>query len=256
MSDESIGGLDGSVIDVGGGVTGRPLEGHPTGGLGLVFGGRPANPADVALAARYWPQADPRDFYEQDGAWIDRASGAIYERLGNDPILGRDLREEDVSLFVVSGGLVVFLRATGSTVAEVEAATAERERALAQAEADLVAWRAKQRQVPLRFDELPDRWHRSTLRAAAARIEGVGGKIERGKYGLKITIPQRITRDVDALAALAEKSARETAAIAAASLVAAEAFVLATLDGLADARKPTSLAERLPDEVPVIGART
>jgi hypothetical protein len=29
-----------------------------------------------------------------------------------------------------------------------------------------------------------------TLRAAAERIEGYGGKVERSRFGLKITIPQ------------------------------------------------------------------
>ena len=114
----------------------------------------------------------------------------------------------------------------------------------------------KQRQVTIRRAELPDRVENlPSLRAAAETIEGVGGRIERGKFGLKITIPERVTPETgDGTSGMVERSARESLAVAAETLVDSEAFVLSVVDDLASARKPTPLSERLPDEAPAIGS--
>jgi hypothetical protein len=265
VSGSIIEGLDGLTVSPEGMISGKLASGPP--GLGVLEVGRSATEANLRLAGRFYAEGNADDFgwlETPDGRayWVDRASGRLYEERRSDPLLTEKPMEQDVSLFLIWSGQIRFLVPPSSgptTVVELQEAAAATERAREDEAAAVVKFRAAQPQVPLGYADLPAGAAdvRLTLRAAAARVEAFGGKIEHGRYGLRITVPARLTPGNDyPSTGQIERLERGEAALAALTLVRAETLVLEAVEDLAAARKPksTSLAERLPDMAPALGS--
>jgi hypothetical protein len=263
MSDEEIVGIDGELLGAlpGGRSLGGPMM--DGGGVGVmnVSGARGATDANVKAARRFWSEASAKDFGRVGDLWLDQGSGRLYERMPGDPLLAENPAEIGVSMFLVADGVLVFLVPPGArptTLTELQDAEAEDERARQRQADAVVAFRRRQPQTPTNLSELPadgaiDR-HLS-LRAAAERIESLGGEIRRGQFGLLITIPRTLTPGLDFDSAPVEREMREGAALAAMTLCRAEPLVLAAVDANAESRRPKALlSELLPDVVPAIGS--
>jgi hypothetical protein len=263
--DEEIVGIDGHLL--GGLPTGSSLGGPmmDEGGVGVmnVSGARGATAANIKAASRYWREARPEDFHRRDdGLWLDKASGRLYERRRADPLLSPNPGEiDDISMFAVADGVIHFLGVPGSgprSLAEAEEHAAEVDRATARKAEAVARFRSRQPQTPLNLSELPDSGaidRYLTLKGAAQRIESLGGEVTRGQFGLKVTIPRVLTPDLSYDTAPVERAEREAAALAAMTLCRAEPLVLAAVDANAESRRPKALlSELLPDVVPAIGS--
>jgi hypothetical protein len=229
-------GLDGTVIREDGTVValgGRVLAGPPS-GMGVIENGRPASAANVRAAARYWPQGDARDFALVGEYCVDLATDRLYRPIIGDPLVATRPDEVDVSVFFALAGRLVFLQpAEVETLADLRARDAAVEDARLADEKAIRDFRASQKQVTLSRAELPPNAESTmTLREAAERILGIGGRIERGRLGLRITVPARLTPDTGFGSGPMELGERQTAALAAQTLTFSEALVLeATTSG-------------------------
>jgi hypothetical protein len=263
MAEEVI-GLDGVSL---GTLPEGYKVGSPLGGVGVLEIGRPASENNLKLARRYYAEARAEDFASltaPDGRsfWVDRASGRLYEERRSDPLLTEKPSEQDVSAFIALDTIrwLVVPSSGPETVVALAEEQAAAERAQQQEEAAIRDFRAKQPQAVLSFADLPFAAGvdpRLTLRGAAQRIESLGGRIERGKHGLRVTIPARLERHQGEFASgMIERDGRADASLAALTLTRAEGFVLAAVDDFESdrSRKRRSLAERLPDAPPSIGS--
>jgi hypothetical protein len=213
--------------------------------------GRRATAGNIKAAARYWPQADVRDFSDlPDGGWADKGSGAIYDPLISDPLFAPNPTKLASAFCVHDGGLVFLRRRGDATVETLQADRQRADREREQAEAAHAKFIARQPQVPLLLADLGERFD-VTLREAARRILDSGGQIERGQFGeLRVTVPAQLGTEP-----MLEQEQKRPLVNAAEVLIAAHAVVLAELDradGDRSARRQR-LDQRLPDARPTIG---
>jgi hypothetical protein len=135
--------------------------------------------------------------------------------MAGDPLLAVDPSELIVSVFVESNGYLVFLQPPCSgptTLSELEAAEVENERAKARQAEAVERFRERQQQTTMSYTEIavgvqPDPF--LTLRASCETTEAFSGKIERGQFGLKVTIPRVLTPDITIDTTATERNRRE-----------------------------------------------
>jgi hypothetical protein len=139
VSDDDATGYDLDVAVIGQGViTGRKVAAGERPNVGRLQFGRPATPANVKLAARFYPEVDERELAGFEGYWVDRGSGALFTPMLHDPLLSERPDQQPVSWFAQVDGQLVFLERceSPSTLEELEAGQeAVAERAAAEEEA-------------------------------------------------------------------------------------------------------------------------
>jgi hypothetical protein len=96
--------------------TGRKLEApdRPENYYGSIDVLQKATPDRVAVARRHWTEAKRDDFTVDGRNWRDRASGEHYRIAKYDPLIGLDPKTNNISAFLVSDGMIVFLYRVGA----------------------------------------------------------------------------------------------------------------------------------------------
>jgi hypothetical protein len=215
------------------------------GTIGFMTAGRAATDANLKGARRHLMEVDAGDLdWGGDREVVDLGSGAVYEVLLSDPLSEMNPGSA-ADLFTVSDGRLVFLRSTGTTVAEREATLVEQQRLHAQVEEERAKRRARERQVPIPLSVVFGERMSTSLRAAARVILDAGGQVKAGENGtLSITVPEVLTNEP-----LAARAAWAEVGTAAEVLCRSSRVVLTALAQVAQdkSRSPRGLLERLPD---------
>jgi hypothetical protein len=253
-------GIDGRALVVGDLPGGRSLGGPMmnVGGVGVISTGRAATPASLRAVRKYFAEVSIDDLGRVGDYWVDRATRKLFRRVPGDPLFAERPEDFGVAMFTVTGETIVFLRpAEVETIDDLEEREAGLERERERQEEALDEFRHRQRKVCLNWSEVPQGGGEPmSLRAAAEKIASLSGVVERGRTGLRILIPARLTPDQTyPTAGMAEQPERGAAAQAAVVLLRDEMAVLQAVDDLAadKSKHPRSLAARLPD-VAVIGS--
>jgi hypothetical protein len=200
--------------------------------------------------AKFFFELDARDVAHQDGYVVDQRSegGRLYAPLSSDPLLATD-PSGLCDCFVVLDEMIVFLRRSESpaTLAGLERAQLEQERAVAKSTDEQRRFRARQPQHVLRVADLPGHEEAQTLKSAAEMIESMGGKIARDELGqVVVSVPERLLQDSEVgFSGILEREQRQLAARAAETLSRGRAVVFAALEQASNGQPLSSL---LPDE--------
>jgi hypothetical protein len=96
--------------------TGRKLErpDRPDNYAGSINVLQKATPERVAVARRHWTEAKRDDFAIDGREWRDRASGEQYRIAKYDPLQSLDPKTSNISAFLQSDGMLVFLYKVGA----------------------------------------------------------------------------------------------------------------------------------------------
>jgi hypothetical protein len=240
------------VVDTGFGViSGQQVGvGLPEGYVGSYAPGRSASEENLAACRRWLLEGDARDFRRIGSREVvDQGTGLVFEVIDSDPLLAEDPAAAcDLFYADEDAGVIRFLRRTGQTLHDLEAAALEADRARAKSADELQRWRSKQKLTVLTVEDLLPGMY-PTLKAAAREIVEAGGKVERGEHGsLVVSVPQQLHRVApgDFGTAILEKESRLRLARCAEALSLGRSVVLAALER-------DDFVAALPDRVPAIG---
>jgi hypothetical protein len=224
------------------------------GELGTFVAGRPVTGENLSACRKWLLEADAADFEWRSALEVvDMATGRLFEVIASDPLLSEDPgAAADLFFADTDEGVIRFLRSTGTTVAELEAAAVETDRARAKADEEAAKWRARQKRVRLTVNDSGVEF--PTLRSAAAEISAAGGRVVRTEAGFAVEVPERIHRpagSADWASAGLERESRRRLAVCAETLAMAGATVVAAIAEAESSRR--ELAEVLPDRPPLLG---